>query len=248
VLRTATLPAAAVHVRNLGKSANDPNKFLLDDLPAAFGNVTRLAAMVDQGLGALLAAYPGLMDNLETVMLQELRVRGRSQAALDELRERASVIRNLTGNYRLDAFATRLASYDFVAHGLEPIEGIASLAAGKPARDWVDMDVDQARIEIAALAQEFVKAEGFAHVKGRKDRRVNVAIYTSDWRKEAPVRAEADVAATDDKQVAALVEMVQTIFVQQKVDREVALAVVAELGALAAVAPQARTPAKRKSA
>jgi len=248
VLRTTTLPTVAVHVRNLAKSANDPNKFLLDDLPAALGEETRVVAMVDQGLEALLGAYPSLIGNLEAVMLQELRIRGRSQNALDDLRKRAGVVRNLTGNYRLDAFATRLASYEFVDRSLEPIEGIASLAAGKPARDWVDRDVDQARVEIAALAQDFVKAEGFAHVKGRADHRVNVAIYTSDWRKDAPIRAEVDVAATENEKVAELVRKVQAIFDLEGIDREVALAVVAELGALAAATPKTITPAKRKSA
>ena len=185
VLRTMSLPTAAVHVRNLAKTANDPNKFLLDDLPAFLSPSARIdgskvAAVVDEGLQALVKAYPQLMDDLESVMLKELRVRGRSTEALAELKERAAVIRNLTGNYRLDALATRLETYEFSKTRLEPIEGIVSLAAGKPARDWVDRDVDHARIEIAALAQEFVKAEGFAHVKGRADGRVNMAIYTSE--------------------------------------------------------------------
>jgi hypothetical protein len=248
VLRTATLPTAAVHVRNLAKAANDPNKFLLDDLPATLGEEESVAALVDQGLESLLGAYPSLMGNLEAVMLQELRIRGRTKDSLDDLRKRGGVVRNLTGNYRLDAFATRLASYEFVGRDLEPIEGIASLAAGKPARDWVDRDADHARIEIAALAQEFVKAEGFAHVKGRADHRVNVAIYTSDWRKDGPVRAEVDVAATENEKVAELVKKVQAMFELEGIDREVALAVVAELGALAATAPEAHIPAKKRSA
>ena len=190
-----------------------------------------LAAMVDQGLAALRGAYQALLGDLEDVMLRELRVRGPTPEALADIKDRAAVVRGLTGNYRLDAFATRLTTYDFAAANREAIEGIASLAVGKPARDWVDRDVDQARIEIAALAQEFVKAEGFAHVKGRADRRVNVAIYTSDWRKDAPVRAEVDVATTEDRRVEALVQRMQAIFDAEGVGRDVALAVVAGLGA-----------------
>jgi hypothetical protein len=249
VLRTTGLPQTATKVRNLAKTANDPDKFLLDDLPSVLGDANdddggRIAGLVNEGLEALLAAYPLLLEGFETVMLQELRVRGRTQEALDDLRERAGVIKGLTGNYRLDAFATRLATYEFARERIEGIEGIASLAAGKPSRDWVDRDVDHARIELAALAQEFVKAEGFAHVKGRQDRRVNLAIYTSDWRKDAPVKAEFDVTASDDDKIAALVAQIQTLFVHENVDREVALAVVAELGAAVANSPRAETGAK----
>lgn len=253
VLRTSTLPLAAVQLRNLARNANDPNKFLLDDLPAAWGDKTsgggrRFATMVDQSLAALLGAYPALLGELEDVMLRELRVRGRTSEALADIRDRAAIVRGLTGNYRLDAFATRLTTYDFSVTSREAIEGITSLAVGKPARDWVDRDVDQARIEIASLAQEFVKAEGFAHVKGRDDRRVNVAIYTSDWRKDAPVRAEVDVATTENRKVKALVTKVEAIFDAERVGRDVALAVVAELGARLAEEPQVRPANKRKRA
>lgn len=141
-----------------------------------------------------------------------------------------------------------MAGYEFAAIKREAIEGIASLAAGKPARDWVDRDVDQARIEIAALAQQFVKAEGFAHVKGREDRRLNVAIYTSDFRKEAPVRAEVDVSTTDDAKVKSIVERMQAIFDTEDLQRDVVLAVVAELGTRYADAAPVATVGKRKTA
>jgi hypothetical protein len=253
VLRTSTLPPVAIDVRNLAKTANDPNKFLLDDLPAALSGEKRadestLASLVNEGLETLLAAYPKLLADLEEVMLRELRIRGRSKAVFADLRDRAGVVRNLTGNYRLDAFATRLAAYELSGSNSESIEGIASLAVGKPARDWVDRDVDQARIEIATLAQDFVKAEGFGHVKGRVDGRLNVAIYTSDWRREAPVRAEADVSATDDAKVADLVRRVRAIFKQEGVERDVVLAVVAELGAFAAAPLGSASSPKRKTA
>ena len=67
-------------MRNLGKTANDPNKFLLDDLPAVLGeevkfdDPSQIVAFVNKGLTALLRAYRGMMTDLEAVMLQELRV------------------------------------------------------------------------------------------------------------------------------------------------------------------------------
>ena len=105
-------------------------------------------------MAALLGAYPALLDELEDVMLREIRVRGRTSEALDEIKERAVVIRGLTGNYRLDAFATRLTTYEFAAANREAIEGIASLAVGEARPRLGGQGYrPSARIEIAALAQ-----------------------------------------------------------------------------------------------
>jgi hypothetical protein len=256
VLRTASLPPIATRVRNLGKTANDPNKFLLDDLPSVLGAETRLddpskiVSFVNEGLTALLSAYATLMSELEAGMFQELRVRVATPEAVADLRDRAKTVRGLTGNYRLDAFATRLMSYDLALYNVESIEGIVALAANKPTRDWLDRDVDQARIELAALAQEFVKAEGFAHVKGRTDRRLNLAIYSSDPRKDAPFRAEVDITTAENQEVAELAREILSILESKKITRDVAFAVVAELGA-ALAGPDVAAPtmkAKRKNA
>jgi hypothetical protein len=57
-----------------------------------------------------------------------------------------------------------------------------------------------------------------------------------------------DVAATENGKIAELVRKVQAIFDLERIEREVALAVVAELGALAAGAQWPRKPAERKIA
>lgn len=235
VLRTTRLSKTATQVRNLAKLASDPNKFLLDDLPAVFGTQTDAAdhagpvvAAVREGLTELVAAYPRMLLELEAVMLRELRVRERTAAAIEELHRRAETVRGLTGNYRLDAFATRLIGY---AGDDDDIEGIASLAANKPPRDWVDRDVDHARIEIAALTQEFVKAEGLAHVKGREDRRISMAIFIGDPSRPSPVKPDIDVAASQRHEIDHLAAELQAVVRRAGVERDVALAALAELGA-----------------
>jgi hypothetical protein len=249
VLRTATLPERAAHVRNLGKIANDPNKFLLDDLPAVVGSKTnledpsRIVGFVSEGLKTLLSAYPAMMGELEAAMLAELRVRLEGKPdPIGCLRERAATIRGLTGNYRLDAFATRLMTYDLTKENIEAFEGIAALAANKPTRDWLDRDVDHARIELASLAQEFVKAEGFAHVKGRNDGRLSLAIYSSDPRKDVPVRAEADITTAENGEVIALAEEVLALLEAKGISRDAQLGVIAEVGARLAETGDARAP------
>ncbi|MDF2381832.1 hypothetical protein JMG10_10175 [Nostoc ellipsosporum NOK] len=248
VLRTGRLSPVAAKVRNLAKLASDPNKFLLDDLPSLFADGmeqtrdmagTVVAALRD-GLHELVEAYPAMLRELQQVMLLELRVEEMTPTVLTALHQRAEAIKGLTGNYRLDAFATRLATY---AGEDEEMEGLASLAANKPPRDWVDRDIDHARVEIAALAQEFVRAEAFAHVKGREDGRVKMAIFISDPNRPSPVKPDFDIGAAQQREARLLADQVEQLLSDAKVDRNVALAALAELGArLSEADPQTVLP------
>ncbi|WP_188262695.1 ATP-binding protein [Azospirillum tabaci] len=236
VLKTTRLSPTAVKVRDLAKRANDPNKFLLDDIPNLFGgghgasaaDASPVIAAVREGLSELVGIYPQMLRELEAVMLAELRVRERGPAELAELHSRAETVLGLTGNYRLDAFATRLKGYS----GLEEeIEGIASLAANRPPRDWVDRDIDQARIEVAALAQQFLKAESLAHVKGRPDKRFRMSIVLSDPHRASPISPDFDIAESQRNQVEELAEELLHILVRKGAERDVALAALTELAA-----------------
>lgn len=236
--RTTRVSATAVRVRNLAKIANDPNKFLLDDIPALFGADTGveseqpaeaapIISAVRAGLAELVDAYPRLLVDLASMMLRELRIPAGTDLEIAELHLRAKTVRGLTGNYRLDAFAIRLMTY---TGGEDEIEAIASLAANKPPRDWVDRDIDQASMEIAALAQEFVKAEGLAHVKGRGDRRHAMAMYFADPSRNSPVTPEFDIMIDQQPEVTRLVSAFRTVLAKISPSREVALAALAELG------------------
>ena len=237
-LKTGRLSSTAVQVRNLAKLANDPNKFLLDDIPAVFGDpksgiATRavdavpIISAVQSGLDELVGAYPTMLRELAATMLQELRIPSGTTDDLTELHRRAETVRGLTGNYRLDAFATRLMSYVGTE---EEIEGIASLAANKPPRDWVDRDIDQARIEIASLAQEFARAEGLAHVKGRGDTRHAISMIFGDPSRPSPVTSEFDIAVNQQSEVDRLVTALTAVLAKTNPGRDIILAALVELG------------------
>lgn len=235
VQKTTGLSATATKVRNLAKLADDPNKFMLDDLPDMFGlrgegepDAEKVVKAVREGLSELVSAYPAMLRGLEAVMLRELRVTPGDVDDLAELHRRAETVKGLTGNYRLDAFATRLANYSGAE---EEIEGIASLAANRPSRDWVDRDVAQAKVEFAVLAQDFLKAEGLAHVNGRADRRTAMAIYISDPNRPAPLTPDFSVSVNQWREVERLADQLLSVIAKGRVERDVALAAVAELGA-----------------
>lgn len=232
-LRTTRLSPAALRLRDRAKVSDDPNRLLLEDIPAAIegqpGDLSgaALASRVGVLIGELEGAYSAMLGELRSVLLGELRVRGESEAALAALRRRAENVRNLTGNYRLDALATRLTQFTGRS---DDMEGLGSLAANKPPRDWVDRDVDNARVELAALAQQFLKAELFARLKGREDGRVALGIYISDPRYPEPQAQEIELTASDRKTAEGLASRMGALLREQGATRDISLAALASLG------------------
>ena len=234
--RTMRLSSNAVKVRGLFKRAHDPNQFLFDDIPGTLGDgvalddrdvLRRVIDSVRGGLEELTQAYPSMLQRLRDIMLAELQVPNVSPQALAELRERAANISQLAGDFRLDAFAGRLLSFDGSA---ESFEGIASLAANKPPRDWVDPDIDRAAIEIADIAQRFLRAEMYARVKGRPDKRQAMAVMIGMNGRPAPLLREFDIADRDHAAVREIVERMAAALEQADTNRsDIVLAALAEL-------------------
>ncbi len=201
--RTMRLSSNAVNIRELFRRANDPNRFLFDDIPGTLGEdvsladestLSRVIGGVREGLEELVQAYPSMLHRLRDVMLTELQVPNVSPQALAELRERADNIEQLAGDFRLDAFAGRLKHFD---GSYESFEGIASLAADKPPQDWADPDLDRAAIELADMAQRFLRTETYARVKGRPDKRQAMAVVIGMDGRPAPILGEFDIADSD---------------------------------------------------
>jgi len=236
--RTMRLSANAARIRDLFKRAHDPNRFLFDDIPGTLGedvaldtdaDLRRLIESVREGLEELLQAYPSMLHRMRDLMLAELQVSNISPQSLAELRERAENIRQLAGDFRLDAFVGRLVRFD---GSDESFEGIASLAANKPPRDWVDPDLDQAAIEIADMAQKFLRAETYARVKGRPDKRHAMAVVIGTNGRPTPLLEEFDIADSDRATVNALIDRVEAALDESDTTRRsIILAALAELSA-----------------
>ncbi|ANO52144.1 DEAD/DEAH box helicase family protein [Woeseia oceani] len=234
--RTMQLSANAVRVRELFKRAKDPNKFLFDDIPGTLGEDAALSEdlqdvldSVREGLEELVLAYPSMIRRLREIMLSELQVPNNSSHAISELRSRANNIRQLAGDFRLEAFVGRLSQFD---GSDETFEGIASLAANKPPRDWVDPDLDQSAIEIAELSQKFVRAETFARVKGRTEKRQSMAVVIGMDGSPTPYLEEFDVADTDRASINDLIERVSAALEDSDDKRRaIILAALAEISA-----------------
>lgn len=234
--RTMRLSSNAVNIRDLFKRAHDPNQFLFDDIPRTLGEGVSLAneddlhrtvGSVRDGLEELVKAYASMLHRLRDLMLAELQVPNVSRQSLAELRERAENIRQLAGDFRLDAFIARLSQFD---GSDENFEGIASLATNKPPRDWVDPDLDRAAIELADMAQRFLRAETYARVKGRPDKRQAMAVVIGMDGRPAPLLEEFDIADSDRATVNDLIDRVAAALEEAETNhRSIILAALAEL-------------------
>ena len=236
--RTQRLSRNARDVRHLFRQAKDPNRLLFDDMPellkepladAEEDAATRIADQVRQGLTELIQAWPAMLGRLREILLSELQVPNSSPAMLAELRARAENIRELGGDHRLEAFIVRLSRFEG-ADG--DIEGLASLAVNKPPQTWVDPDIDRATVEIAAMAQNFVRAEAFARVKGRADKRHSMAVIVGLEGAPATLHDEFAVADLDRPEVESLASRLDAVLSDTGEDRRhVVLAALAEVSA-----------------
>lgn len=257
--RTQHLSVNAKRLRQLFKQANDPNKLIFDDVPELMGGsetevldggaLRAISERVREGLVELRQAYPSMLHRLRETLLAELQVPNASASLLAELRARADNIHRISGDHRLEAFVVRLAQF----HGTDgDMESVASMAVNKPARDWVDADIDRATIELADMAQQFVRAEVFAHVKGRRNKRHAMAVVVGMGGRAKPVHDEFDVTDRERGQVDSLIEQLDNALKDSgEARRNVILAALAELSAKhlkATATPQLVQVSKNKRA
>lgn len=237
VHRTRKLSKETIRFREMIKSAHDPNKLLFDDLPdllnidsAKIHNKEELQDVtnkINSALEELIEIYPSLLKELGALLLNELQVGIASPKNIERLRERAKSIQGVTGDFRIDALAARLTSFDQTA---EDIAGIAGLAANKPITGWIDLDVDRAKQEIVSLCSGFKKAELLARVQGRKSNRHALALITALSGDEEVHDLEFDLLEDEKEKIIQLKEKIQHQISTDTVDARTALAVLAELG------------------
>lgn len=234
--RTMRLSASTIRIRALLKKANDPNQLIFNDLPQIAGegesldkaaDFERIVHSVKDALTELVGAYPQMLARLADNLLAELQVPNSSPQALAELRSRAENVKDLGGDFRLNAFVNRLAQYQ---GSLEDIEGLSGLATNKPARDWIDADMDNAAIALTELAQQFNKSETVARVKGRADKRHSMAVVLGLDGRPTPHISEFDVSDADRIRAQALAMVLQDRLKEEEgLDERVILAALAEL-------------------
>lgn len=223
--KTLGLSATTAEVRRVLLHADDPHKALFVDLPAIFGesDAEATASGIEAALRELAAAYPAMLRDLLRKMLGAL---GQGEEEdLGEIRRRARTVADLTGDLRVDAFASRLATFtgDF-----GDLEQIASFAINRPLRDWTDRDPDRAALALADLSLKFRRAEMLARVKGRTPAREAMAMIIGTGEVGQEVLEEFEVAERDRPRIAVLAKALTEVLNQSGAERSIALAALAE--------------------
>ena len=231
-LRTDRVSHNARRLRSLIRTAYDPNRLLFDDLPRFVSDSgfdpdrmdsDTVVTLIRDGLEELKGAYETMLSGMKQLLLDELD----AAEDLARLGHRASTVKDLTGDLEFDAFAVRLESF---TGSDTDMEGLISLAVSKPPRDWVDRDLDAARIRLAALAQQFNRAEAFARVKGRLDRRHAIAFVAGLAGTPHTLSREFDISAEEARTARHVAGQLEFVLQEAGVESDIALAALVQVG------------------
>jgi hypothetical protein len=224
--RTSNITVEARGVRDTLLKASDPHKVLFVDL-AALLESSGGASYVDAlraPIAELAGAYDALLKQIEASMFEALDA---PADRLDRLRARAEAVAGVTGHLRQDAFAARLAAYD---GSKMAIEGILSLAANKPPRDWIDRDIDTAMLDIAQSAARFRQSEAFVSVRGRAPNSEAFAVVIGAGAQTRTLTREFSVSDRHRERVDTMARDLAAKLQAEGLDTDVLLAVLARAG------------------
>lgn len=224
--RTHRLGETAKSIRDMLLKASDPHKVLFVDLASLLGATDGKSYIkaLRGPLQELASAYSRMLGNVESKMLEALDA---TRDDLGSLRERAKSVAGVAGNFRLDAFSTRLGSYD---GSRESLEGILSLAADKPPRDWVDRHIDAALLELAQFARRFREAEAFVSVQGRAARSEAIAVVIGAGAETTTITRSFAISERHRKTVEDKASEVASMLQSQGLSTDVLLAILAKAG------------------
>ncbi|MEC7859902.1 MAG: ATP-binding protein [Pseudomonadota bacterium] len=232
--RTQRLSEETKKIRIFFKKANDPNKFLLDDLPSSFKHLditdskayaNEITHKIKDGLNEMINFYPEWMAKLRTQMFDLMEVYSNSEGSILELRNRAANVIGSSGNTRLEAFILRLQNFDLEGSSMDEI---ASLCISKPTNDWVDNDYDQASIEIADLSQEFVRLESLAFVKGKKANQNSMSIVIGEGGRTTISQDQFLISTEDKKKSDKIKKSIQALLKKEKLTKKIMLSALSD--------------------
>lgn len=224
--RTQRLSETAKAMRDMLLKASDPHKVLFVDIASLLnaGDGRSYVKALRAPLQELAGAYGKMLADIEVKMLEALDAR---KDDLEALRERARSVSGISGDLRLDAFATRLANFDGSRTALE---GILSLAAEKPPRDWVDRHIDAAILELTKFARRFREAEAFVAVQGRDAHSEAIAVIIGAGPNTETISRSFAISDRHRQIVESKAEEIASMLERHRLGTEVVLAILAKAG------------------
>lgn len=167
---TRTISKQAIELRDLLLKASDPHKVIFYDLEIVFkkNNNSDIEHQLIDVIKELTTAYSSMLKTFDELLKREL------DASSDKhIRQRANNLKGTAGDFFIEAFLARLATYDSSDNS---IAGLLSLVSEKPLTDWTDQDVVQTRNKIIKLSRQFRELETIASVNARHPTRQAIAL------------------------------------------------------------------------
>jgi hypothetical protein len=110
------------------------------------------------------------------------------------------------------------------------LEGILSLAADKPPRDWVDRHIDAAVLELVQFARRFREAEAFVAVKNRPAQSEAIAVVIGAGAETTTISRSFSISERHRKTVDEKASEVAKMLHDQGLDNDILLAILAKVG------------------
>lgn len=224
--RTQKISDKAKAIRDMLLRASDPHKVLFVDLMTLLGARTAedYVKALQPPLKELVTAYDEMLRSIGNRMLEALDT---SWNDFSSMQRRATGLVGVSGDFRLDAFATRLTTFEGKQ---ESLEGVLSLAANKPPRDWNDRDIDIALLAIAEWALRFKQVEALLSVQGRAPTREAFAVVIGAGKESKAMSRTFEIAERDLPTVKRIAASLLDQMMGKGIKTEILLAALAQAG------------------
>jgi hypothetical protein len=216
VLKTKTLTKKTIQLREIIKTSNDPNKLLFEDISKIFTS-NELYEGLKSCMNELLQVYPSMLQSVGILLTSELDIPLVTPSQIEKLNQRAKNIKGVAGDFQIDAFAARLSTFN---SNNNDIAGIISLANSKPQKDWIDLDIENAKKEIIRLCIDFKKAELFTKIKNRSPARQAIAFISGIGGKSEIITGEFSLLVDKRDEVERSKQKIKQLF---KSENDIAL-------------------------
>lgn len=191
--RTKRFNRFTLQLRDFIKMADDPNKLLFESIPSLFKKELTDEQKVDliiSSIHELTSAFPALMENLQNEMFKDLNIDCDEDKKYDIIKARANSILGKSGDFKTDAFISRLSTF---SGNPQDMAAIVSLLIDKPTTDWIDQDIERANHKLSIMCDNFNRAEVYAKIQGANSGRYRIGLVTKGVSKTSSKFLNADV-------------------------------------------------------
>ena len=221
--KTVKVSNDAKKIRSLFARAIDPAQFILVDLPNLFGDIdvrdevalNKVVETVTVCLHELIGFQDQAMDDLKSHLLQELGLPRNDPGAFEQLSNRASNVKKMAGDNRMETFITNLIS---LYPDASSFERLAGMLLNKPSKLWIDNDVERLFVEATNHCRRFNTLETMAHIKGRTGSRQAVSVVMQLSSSSDLKHIDLELSDTEKQSAIALSEKLKSLLDSNQIE------------------------------